>query len=83
MGAFGVMGGGLVAPGLVAIGTAFNAPEEQFGFVLSIYTLSAAISLPIIGYFIDTVRRRRVGLVCLVIDGSAGLAILPIVSESC
>ncbi len=76
MGAFGVMGGGLVAPGLTTIGTAFGAREEQFGFILSIYTLSAAISLPMIGYFIDTVGRRKVGLTCLAVDGLGGLAII-------
>lgn len=76
MGAFGVMGGGLVAPALTTIGTAFGAPHHQFGLILSIYTLSAAISLPIIGYFIDTAGRRKVGLTCLAIDGVCGLAII-------
>ncbi len=76
MGAFGVMGGGLVAPGLPAIGGAFDAPEEQYGWILSIYTLSAAISLPFIGYLIDSIGRRKVGVSCLLIDGGAGLAII-------
>lgn len=76
MGAFGVMGGGLVAPGLPTIGRAFSAPEEQYGWILSIYTLSAAISLPLIGYFIDSVGRRKVGISCLLVDGSAGLAVI-------
>ncbi len=76
MGAFGVMGGGLVAPGLPTIGAAFNAPEHQFGLILSIYTLAAAISLPVIGYFIDTVGRKKVGLTCLLIDGITGLTII-------
>lgn len=73
MGSFGVMGGGLVAPGLPAIGEAFSAPEEQLGLILSVYTISAAISLPVIGYFIDTLGRRKVALICLIIDGIAGL----------
>ncbi len=76
MGAFGVMGGGLVAPGLPTIGEAFDAPEEQVGLILSIYTLSAAISLPLIGYLIDRVGRKKVGITCLLIDGAAGLAII-------
>lgn len=76
MGSFGVMGGGLVSPGLATIGTAFNAPREQFGYILSVYTLSAAISLPIIGYYIDAVGRRKVGLTCLVLDGTAGVSII-------
>ena len=76
MGAFGVMGGGLVAPGLPTIGRAFEAPEEQYGWILSVYTLAAAMSLPFIGYFIDAVGRRKVGIYCLLIDGAAGLAII-------
>ncbi|MFP3871997.1 MAG: MFS transporter [Candidatus Natronoplasma sp.] len=76
MGALGVMGGGLVAPGLPTIGAAFDVPEEQVGLILSIYTLAAAISLPLTGYFIDSIGRRKVGLACLLIDGSAGLAIV-------
>ncbi|MFW6305272.1 MAG: MFS transporter [Candidatus Saliniplasma sp.] len=76
MGAFGVMGGGLVAPGLPTIGRAFNAPDEQVGLILSLYTLSAAISLPFIGYFIDSAGRRKVGITCLLIDGITGLAII-------
>jgi len=76
MGAFGVMGGGLVAPGLPTIGAAFDAPEEQVGLILSIYTLAAAIGLPVIGYFIDSVGRRKVGISCLLLDGTAGLTII-------
>ncbi|MGM0406298.1 MAG: MFS transporter [Thermoplasmatota archaeon] len=76
MGAFGVMGGGLVAPGLPTIGRAFDAPDEQIGLILSLYTLSAAISLPFIGYFIDAVGRRKIGITCLLIDGITGLAII-------
>ncbi len=73
MGAFGVMGGGLVAPGIPTIGAAFSAPEEQLGLILSVYTISAAVSLPVIGYFIDTLGRRKVALLCLTLDGIAGL----------
>lgn len=76
MGAFGVMGGGLVAPGLPVIGAAFQAPEEQVGLILSMYTLGAALGLPVIGYLIDSVGRRKVGITCLFIDGIAGLAII-------
>ncbi|MFO8109666.1 MAG: MFS transporter [Thermoplasmata archaeon] len=76
MGAFGVMGGGLVAPGLPTIGGAFDAPEEHIGLILSIYTLAAAISLPVIGYYIDSVGRKKVGITCLLIDGLTGLSII-------
>jgi len=70
------MGGGLVAPSLPIIGEAFNVAEERVGLILSVYTLAAAISLPMIGYFIDSIGRKKVGITCLLIDGSAGLAIM-------
>ncbi|MFN2364320.1 MAG: MFS transporter [Halarsenatibacteraceae bacterium] len=76
MGAFGVMGGGLIAPALPAIATAFSVSEENIGLVLSLYTFAAAISLPFIGYFLDKIGRRKVGLACLFIDGIGGLAII-------
>lgn len=76
MGAFGVMGGGLVAPALPTIGGAFDVPEGQQGLVLSVYTLAAAISLPFIGYLIDVIGRRKVGIACLLIDGAVGVAII-------
>ncbi len=76
MGAFGVMGGGLVAPGLTTIGDAFDAPEEHIGLILSVYTFAAAVSLPIIGYYIDVVGRKKVGIACLLIDGITGLIIM-------
>ncbi|OWZ84355.1 MFS transporter [Natranaerobius trueperi] len=76
MGAFGVMGGGLVAPALPSIGRAFDIPESQQGFILSVYTLSAAISLPFLGYLIDIIGRRKIGLASLIIDGVAGISII-------
>lgn len=76
MGAFGVMGGGLIAPALPSIGEAFLVKEEQLGLILSIYTLSAALSLPFIGYFLDSIGPRRMTLICLIIDGVTGIAII-------
>ncbi len=76
MGAFGVMGGGLIAPALPAIATAFSVSEGNIGLVLSLYTFAAAVSLPFIGYFLDKIGRRKVGLTCLFIDGIGGLVII-------
>ena len=76
MGAFGIMGGGLVAPALTSIGRAFEIPEEQQGLVLSVYTLAAALSLPFIGYLIDLIGRRKVGIACLLLDGIVGISIV-------
>ncbi len=69
MGSFGVMGGGLIAPALPAIAEAFQVSEGNIGLVLSLYTFAAAVSLPFIGYFLDKIGRRKVGLTCLFIDG--------------
>lgn len=76
MGSFGVMGGGLIAPALPAIAEAFQVSEGNIGLVLSLYTFAAAVSLPFIGYFLDRIGRRKVGLACLFIDGIGGLAII-------
>lgn len=76
MGSFGVMGGGLIAPALPAIAAAFSVSEGNVGLVLSLYTFAAAISLPFIGYFLDRIGRRKVGLACLFIDGIGGLVIM-------
>ncbi len=77
MGAFGVMGGGLVAPGLPTIGAAFDAHPEHIGLILSVYTLAAAISLPVIGYYIDTLGASiHWKLVFAVYGLSIGLAVL-------
>ncbi|MFW5985366.1 MAG: MFS transporter [Halanaerobiaceae bacterium] len=73
MGAFGVMGGSLLAPALPAIGKAFGVGNDQVGLVLSFYTFSAALSLPVIGYLIDSWGRRKMGLICLSLDGVFGL----------
>ncbi|MCC3144284.1 MFS transporter [Halanaerobium sp. Z-7514] len=73
MGTFGVMGGALVAPGLPTIGAAFGVEGGTVGLILSVYTISAAFSLPILGYLIDRLGRKKVGLACLIIDGSFGL----------
>ncbi len=73
MGSFGVMGGALVAPGLPSLIEPFGVSEEAVGLVLGAYTLSAAISLPLIGLLLDRLGRRRVGITCLVIDGTAGI----------
>ena len=76
MGSFSVMGGGLIAPALPSIGAAFGAPSHRWGLILSVYTFSAALSLPFTGYFIDLAGRRKVALTCLLIDGTAGLAVI-------
>ncbi|MBF8437356.1 MFS transporter [Halanaerobiaceae bacterium Z-7014] len=76
MGSFGVMGGGLIAPALPAIAEAFQVSEGNIGLVLSLYTFAAAVSLPFIGYFLDKIGRRKVGLTCLFIDGIGGLVII-------
>ncbi len=73
MGAFGVMGGGLLAPGLPALMEPFEVGAHQVGLVLSTYTLAAALSLPFTGLFIDVYGRRRVGLFCLAVDGLFGV----------
>ena len=73
MGGFGVMGGALVAPGLPSLVEPFDVSSDAVGLVLGSYTLSAALSLPLIGLLLDRLGRRTVGLACLVLDGTAGV----------
>jgi len=58
MGGFGVMGGGLLAPALPALTEPFGVGEDALGLVLGIYTFSAALGLPFIGFFIDSEFRK-------------------------
>ncbi len=73
MGAMGVMGGAIIAPALPSLLEPFGIGEDRVGLVLSVYTLAAAITLPFIGLFIDIWGRRRMGILCLIIDGIFGL----------
>lgn len=73
MGAFGVMGGALIAPALPSLIPPFDVSEDRVGLVLSVYTLSAALALPFIGFLLDRLGRKRVALGCLLIDGIFGI----------
>ena len=64
-GCFWCNGGGLVAPALPVIGEAFTVSEEKLGLILSVYTILAALSLPLLGYLIDTLGRRKIALATL------------------
>ncbi len=73
MAGFGVMGGGLLAPALPSLLEPFGVTEAAVGLVLGIYTLSAAISLPFTGLFIDSLGRRTMAIAFLLVDGIFGL----------
>ena len=74
MGAFGVTGGALIAPALPALMQPFSVGEDRVGLVLSVYTMSAALSLPFIGFLLDRLGRKTVGIACLLLDGLFGVA---------
>ena len=73
MAAFGIMGGGLMAPALPSLVGPFNIDAGSVGLVLGVYTLSAALTLPLTGLMLDVFGRRKVALACLVIDGVFGV----------
>ena len=74
MGAFGMMGGSLIAPGLAGLAQPFQVDEAAVGIVLSVLTISAALTLPFTGLLIDVLGRRYTALSCLVINGFFGMA---------
>lgn len=73
MAGFGIMGSGLPAPALPQLIAPFNVGPESVGLVLSVYTIAAAMTLPFIGYFIHHQGCKKVGIVCLLLDGVFGL----------
>ncbi|MCK8824652.1 MFS transporter [Fuchsiella alkaliacetigena] len=73
MGAFGVMGGAIVAPGLPSLLEPFEVSEDVVGLVLGVYTFAAAITLPLTGLLMDLLGRKVVGVSCLLLDGFFGL----------
>ncbi len=63
-----------MAPALPTLTDAFSVSEDRVGLVLSVYTLAAALALPFLGLLLDRVGRKTVGVACLLIDGSFGVA---------
>ncbi|MFO8059756.1 MAG: MFS transporter [Bacillota bacterium] len=72
MGGFGVMGTNLIAPGLPSLAEPFHVGDDALGPILSIFSLSAAVTLPFSGLLLDLVGARTVGVSSLVIHGISG-----------
>lgn len=73
MGSLAVMGGALVAPGLPSLVEPFQITDDAVGMVIGVFTLSAALTLPFTGLLLDMLGRRRVGIFCLLLNGTAGV----------
>jgi MFS family permease len=66
-------GGALVAPTLPAIMSAFSISKQNIGWVMGVYTLSTAISMPFVGVLSDRYGRKTILVPALFINGLAGL----------
>lgn len=69
-----VIGGALIGPVLPSIVKAFKISESDVGLVLGVFGLSALFSLPLIGFLIDRVGRKKVLVPTLILNGIAGFA---------
>ena len=73
--AIGVLGGQLVSPALPILMQSLDIPEQQIGLVMSVFFLSAFVSIPIIGVLADVYGRRKLTLIGLIIFGVSGTLI--------
>lgn len=69
-----VFGGALIGPVLSTLLKTFPVTESDVGQVLGVYTLAAALALPVLGYLTDKIGRKKVLVPSLLINGLAGLA---------
>ncbi|MCF7927847.1 MAG: MFS transporter [Spirochaetales bacterium] len=63
----------MVSPTLPAIMNSFGVSGRQIGWVMGVYTLAAALFMPVIGVLADRFGRKKALIPALVINGLAGL----------
>ncbi|MCF8029968.1 MAG: MFS transporter [Desulfohalobiaceae bacterium] len=72
---FAVTGGSLVGPILPEMISPLGATQKTIGWALSVYTLLAMLSTPILGMVADLAGRKRVIVFATILFGVAGLLI--------
>jgi ACDE family multidrug resistance protein len=71
---FGMSGGALLGPVLPAMVEPLHTTREMVGMILGVYTFSTALSMLLIGSFVDRFGRKKILIPCLLINGTAGVA---------
>jgi ACDE family multidrug resistance protein len=71
---FGMSGGALLGPVLPAMVEPLHTTREMVGMILGVYTFSTALSMLLIGSFVDRFGRKNILIPCLLINGTVGAA---------
>jgi ACDE family multidrug resistance protein len=68
-----VLGNSMLIPVLPAMKKALNISQFQTSLIISLFSLTAAIAIPIIGYLSDRFGRKIIIIPALIVYGSAGI----------
>lgn len=68
-----VLGNSMLIPVLPAMKKALNITQFQTSLIISLFSLTAAIAIPIIGYLSDRFGRKIIIIPALIVYGSAGV----------
>jgi predicted MFS family arabinose efflux permease len=69
-----MLGAAAMSPVLPAIQSTFGVSDAQIGLVMSVFTFSVAVTVPVLGWLADRVGRRPVLGGSLLLFGVAGIA---------
>ena len=68
-----VLGNSMLIPILPKMKTELNVTQFQTSLIISVFSIAAAISIPILGYLSDRFSRKAVIIPALILYGSGGL----------
>lgn len=68
-----VLGNSMLIPILPKMKTELGISQFQVSLVISVFSIAAAISIPVLGYFSDRFTRKAVIIPALILYGSGGL----------
>ncbi|WP_373598536.1 MFS transporter [Paraclostridium bifermentans] len=69
----GAMDSGIVSPARNVIASGLSISESASVWMITIYTLAYAVSMPITGKLADTYGRKKVYMICVVLFGTGSL----------
>ncbi|WP_160726210.1 MFS transporter [Bacillus sp. USDA818B3_A] len=68
-----VLGNSMLIPVLPSMKSELNITQFQTSLIISVFSIAAAISIPVLGYFSDRFSRKAVIIPSLILYGSGGL----------